>query len=411
MPRAPSRQDLEALYRAALAGVNGRRAVAAALEADAPRVPPAGAFHLLAVGKAASAMAHGVADVRGGDVAGGLVITRDGYGDPRLSERIPVRQLLAAHPVPDARSLEAGSALVDYLQCAPADARFLFLISGGASSLVERPAGRQDPAALAQFNEWLLASGLDIARMNALRKAVSTIKGGRLVRWLGGRRADGLLISDVPGDDSAVIGSGLLAADRETAHDGPPAEPLPPGMTPGPPPPEAALFDNVHLQIVASNTIARQAAADAARLRGWRVRVIDEPLTGEAEVLGRRVAQSLIDGPPGIMIMGGEPTVTLPEHPGRGGRMQTLALAAAESLADTDCLLLAAGTDGADGPGEDAGAIVDGGTDQRLRRAGFDPAPTLSRADAGSALAAAGDLLQTGPTGTNVMDLVIGFRP
>ncbi|MEX0385600.1 glycerate kinase type-2 family protein [Spiribacter onubensis] len=411
MPLAPSREDLEALYRAALAGVNGRRAVASALAASASRTPPAGAFHLLAVGKAASAMANGVADVRGGDVAGGLVITRDGYDDPRLLERIPVRQLLSAHPVPDMRSLEAGNALVDYLRRAPAEARFLFLISGGASSLVERPAGRQDPATLARFNEWLLASGLDIARMNALRKAVSTIKGGRLARWLDGRRADGLLISDVPGDDPAVIGSGLLAVDRENAHGARPVETLPPGMTPAPPPPDAALFENVHLRIVASNAIARRTCADMARSEGWGVRVIDELLTGEAERLGRQVAQCLINGPPGLVIMGGEPTVTLPEHPGRGGRMQTLALAAAESLAGTGCLLLAAGTDGADGPGEDAGSVVDGGTVQRMRRAGFDPAPTLSRADAGSALAAAGDLFQTGPTGTNVMDLVIGFRP
>ncbi|MEX0430057.1 glycerate kinase type-2 family protein [Spiribacter insolitus] len=411
MPSTPSRQDLVAFYRAALAGVNGRRAVASALEARGPGTPPPGAFHLLAIGKAASAMANGVADVRGEDVAGGLVITRAGYEDPRLPERIPVRQLLAAHPVPDARSLEAGNALVDYLRDAPADARFLFLISGGASSLVERPAGEQDPAALAQFNEWLLASGLDIARMNTLRKAVSTIKGGRLVRWLDGRRAHGLLISDVPGDDPAVIGSGLLAADRGTNPGGPLPASLPPGMTRASAPPDADIFDNVHLQIVASNAIARRACVDAARPGGWGVRVIDELLTGEAEQLGRRVAESVIDGPPGLVVMGGEPTVTLPEHPGRGGRMQTLALAAAESLAGSDCLLLAAGTDGADGPGEDAGAIVDGGTIQRLRRAGFDAALSLSRADAGSALAAAGDLLQTGPTGTNVMDLVIGFRP
>ena len=141
------------------------------------------------------------------------------------------------------------------------------------------------------------------------------------------------------------------------------------------------------------------------------MRTADALLTGEAEALGRQVAESLLQGPTGMFVMGGEPTVTLPARPGRGGRMQTLALSAAGRLAGSDCLLLAAGTDGADGPGEDAGAIVDGGTLDRARRAGFDPAAALAQADAGRVLTGTGDLLQTGPTGTNVMDLVIGLKP
>mgnify|MGYP002152241414 CR=1 FL=1 len=403
---------LQAVYRAALVAVDGRGAVSRALREPDSSVPP-GPLHLLAIGKAAAAMAHGAADARGDDIVGGLVITRSGYDDPALPQRLPVRQLTAPHPVPDARSLAAGEALVDYLSGAPADSRFLFLISGGASSLVERLAGDADAAALAALNEWLLASGLDIGRMNAIRKRVSTIKGGRLARWLAGRRADVLLISDVPGDDPAVIGSGLLAPDHGQMADAATVAALPGAIAPAPPAPSPgdALFATVHSRIVASNSMARSAAAAAAAEQGWPVRSEPALLRGEAATLGVDIAQALRAGAPGCVIQGGEPTVTLPPTPGRGGRMQALALAAAGVLADSPCLLLAAGTDGADGPGEDAGALVDGGTLARGAAAGLDAAAALAAADAGRFLAASGDLLQTGATGTNVMDLVIGLKP
>ncbi len=397
-------------HRAAVDAVNGRQAVAQAL-VEHPLA--ASSVHLIAIGKAASAMAHGAADQLSDQIVGGLVITREGYDDANLAPRIPVRTLTAPHPIPDARSLDAGETLVNYLANAPADAHFLFLISGGASSLVERLADEGQTKDLARLNEWLMASGWDITRMNQLRKAVSSIKGGRLAQWLAGRAADVLLISDVPGDDPAVIGSGLLFADRNRVEaNALVAElPFPMPLAKSPPRPDDPMFARVHAQIVASNSLAIAAAAHAGRAAGWPVHCPQRFLDGPADALGVTLADELLNTAPGLLIWGGEPTVTLPARPGRGGRMQTLALAASARLAGHPAVLLAAGTDGADGPGEDAGAIVDGGSQARGEAAGLDRAQCLAAADAGRFLHASGDLIQTGSTGTNVMDLVIGFQP
>ncbi len=407
---ASHRDALEKIHAAAIAAVQGRAAVRHSLT----KTPlDQGPWHIVAIGKAAMSMAHGAADVLDQQVASAIAITRHGYADPSLEERLPVQTFTAPHPVPDARSLAAGDALVRFLDQAGDDARFLFLISGGSSSLVERLAGDTDADALAKLNEKLLAGGLDIGRMNRIRKAVSTLKGGRLVNWLRGRRAEVLLISDVPGDDPAVIGSGLLAGEAAPISEAEARSVLPEGLTLAEPPPapDDARFAWVKSRIVASNAHAMQAAAEAAREMGYAACCSDAFLQGEASTLGKALAESLVQGAPGISIWGGEPTVTLPRNPGRGGRMQALALAAAQTLAGTDALMLAAGTDGADGPGEDAGAVVDGGTIARGTAAGLDAAQCLAAADAGRFLAASGDLIQTGVTGTNVMDLVIGLRP
>ena len=400
---------LERVYAAAIAAVGGRQAVARALSAET--APPPGPVYLVAVGKAAAAMAHGVADSPAYPVRNGLVITREGYQDPALGRRLPVRQLESAHPIPDERSLEAGEALVQFLTTAPANARFLFLISGGASSLVERLEGDGDQLGLARLNQSLLASGLDIARVNAVRQHYSTIKAGRLARWLAGRPADVLLISDVPGDNPAVIGSGLLVPSVPNLS-GSGVDLRFKGLQPAPTPPATGdpLFQHITITVVASNATARAAAAQAGRAAGWDVHVEDTLLTGEAAAAGPAIARQLVAGPQGMFVQGGEPTVTLPPNPGQGGRMQTLALSAAAELADSPCALLAAGTDGADGPGDVAGAIVDGETLSRGEAAGGNLQDALANADAGRFLSLSGDLLVTGGTGTNVMDLVIGLR-
>lgn len=407
---ADHRELLERLHQASIAAVGGRRAVARTLKEGQV---PSGPLHVIAVGKAAAAMLHGAVDVRGQDIAAALLITREGYEDAQLVERVAVEVYTAPHPVPDKRSLIAGEQLVRFIEQAPIDAHFLFLISGGASSLVERLAGQADASALAALNAQLLASGRDIGQMNQLRKAVSTIKGGRLARWLQGRRADVLLISDVPGDDPAVIGSGLLFADPNPLPSADVAQQLPAGLicADPAPSPDAACFETVHGQIVASNVMALSAAQQTAQAQGWRVASYPASLSGEAAVLGQRLANSLLNGPAGITLWGGEPTVSLPANPGRGGRMQALALAAAQALQGSDAVLLAAGTDGADGPGEEAGAIVDGATIARGQAKHCSAEQALSKADAGGFLQASGDLLRTGATGTNVMDIVIGLKP
>jgi hydroxypyruvate reductase len=165
------------------------------------------------------------------------------------------------------------------------------------------------------------------------------------------------------------------------------------------------------LQILADNRRARRAALAHARALGYAVHEPAELLAGDAAAAGRRLAAILLEGPPGVTIWGGETTVRLPPAPGVGGRNQHLALAAAGVLAGSDsCYLLAAGTDGSDGPTEDAGALVDGCTLQRASLEGFDAESSLAAANAGPLLEASGDLIATGPTGTNVMDLVIGLK-
>lgn len=404
------REALQACYQAALDAVGGRAAVARALRRR-PLAP--GPVRLLAVGKAAAAMARGAVDALGDAIAGGVVVTREGYADPELPALAPLRQLESAHPVPDERSLAAGQALVDELAAAPADARYLCLISGGASSLAELLPEGVGVDALAALNEALLASGRDIHAMNRIRKAVSRIKGGRLARWLDGRPARVLLISDVHGDDPAVIGSGLLFPDEHpSGPDDVPADlaalcpPADPAPGPGDP-----VFAGLEAELVASNRDALEAAAAAARQRGFAVHRHRRFLEGDAVAAGREIGRQLRAGPAGIHLWGGEPTVVLPPRPGRGGRMQALALAAAIELAGRDdAWLLAAGTDGADGPGGDAGALVDGGTLARGGAVYPDAEAALAAADAGSFLAASEDLLRTGATGTNVMDVVIGLR-
>ncbi len=406
---ANPRDTLQAVYQAAIKAVNGRTAVSRALVSSPP---PSGPIHLVAIGKAAMAMTHGAVDALGDQITAALAITRVGYDDPELLGRLPVVIHTAPHPVPDERSLIAGEALTQFLDSAPDDARFLFLISGGASSLVERLSDGADAHALATLNQQLLAGGLDIVQMNRIRKAVSTIKGGRLSGWLRGRKTQVLLISDVPGDDPAVIGSGLLAGDPDPMSPTEAARRVPPGLevADAPPAPDSPALACIDLRVIASNTIALDAAEKAAQQAGWPVIRSSQFLQGESAPLGAELAKTLVNGPPGIILWGGEPTVTLPPEPGRGGRMQTLALAAAQVIRDAPCWMLAAGTDGADGPGEDAGALVDGQTLARGEQAGLSVSDCLLAADAGRFLQAAGDLLQTGATGTNVMDLVIGLK-
>lgn len=404
------REFLQQLHVAAVAAVNGRDAVANALTANPLGSKP---ITLIAIGKAAASMAHGALDVLQNQVKRGLIITREGYADELLLPRAAIEQLETAHPVPDARSLAAGTRLVEFLTEAPAESQFLFLISGGASSLVERLPEGGSAEALVELNSALLAGGLDIGQMNRIRKAFSTIKGGRLTQWLGLRSTKVLLISDVPGDDPGVIGSGLLFADEQ----GPPspdqlaALKIEMAPAPAPPSPQDSVFASIDWEIVASNSIALNAVEAAATAAGVAVNRHPEFLEGEAVTCGKQLAQALMDGNPGIHIWGGEPTVNLPPNPGRGGRMQTLALAAACELQGTDKWLLAAGTDGADGPGEDAGAIIDGETIKRGSAAGLTAERCLEAADAGNFLAASNDLVKTGYTGTNVMDVVIGWCP
>lgn len=408
------RENLLAIYQAAIDGANGCHAVkryleSHPLEGEAP-------CYLIAIGKAAVSMAEGAFDILGGHIRRALVITRYGYGDRSGRGAVPLELIEAGHPQPDENSLRAGERLLALLDEAPGDARFIFLISGGASALVEVLPPSVTLETLQQINRWLLGSGLAIGEINQVRRALSLIKGGRLISYLHGRPALVLLMSDVPGDDPAVIGSGLLVAQNSSVSDVVKSR-LPDWLLAHIESDADEISDNavvVETAIIASSRDARVAAAARAKELGYDVHLHEQFLDGDAVEVGRWLVEELRSVAAGIHIWSAETTVQLPEAPGQGGRCQQLALAFAGSVGVEDkTVLLAAGTDGGDGginrEGADAGAIVDAGTVSRGVEDGFDVAIALRQANAGAFLEASGDLISTGPTGTNVMDLIIGF--
>jgi len=401
------RRDALAIAQAALAAVHGRVVVAQELRDHAVTAP----VHLIAVGKAAAAMANGALDVWGDAIVRGLVITKLGHGEHSLAQRDHFICMKSAHPLPDARSVTAGAALLDFIESTPADAGLLFLISGGASSLVEVLAPGVSLAELQRANAWLLGSGLPIAAINTVRKMLSGIKGGKLLKWLGGRTTLALLISDVQHDDPALIGSGLLSAGADPPSIDTLA--LPSwliDLCQRAPRVDTAADAQVETRIVACLADAKRTAAQHAQALGYACHLHAEFLADDAGHTGQALAHGLCTAALAVHIWGGETTVVLPACPGRGGRNQTLALAAALALQDrADCVLLALASDGSDGPGEDAGALVDGGSVARGVLAGCDAQQCLTNADAGTFLEASGDLVHTGPTGTNVMDILIGI--
>jgi hydroxypyruvate reductase len=407
MPSDPRRVLLEC-FQAALAAVNGERVVHDWLAQH----PLSGNIALIAVGKAACAMARGAHRALDKGIADALIITKHGY-----AESLPWPVHESGHPLPDAASLDAGERLRSFISAASTKTTVLVLISGGASALLEELPEGMALGDLQAVNQWLLGSGLDIHAMNAIRKRLSCIKGGRLAQLLAPRKVICLAISDVPGDDPRAIGSGPLVADarlHEPFDDSSLPEFLRALLLTAPPAPQPGdpCFNNVRFEIVASVSMACEAAAQTVRAQGFEPVVHASLLAGEAAMTGRQCAHVLSRSKPGLVhIWSGEATVVLPANPGRGGRCQQLALAAAQELdGQKNAWLLAAASDGSDGPTEEAGALVDGETIARGHDEGFDAAQSLAAADAGHFLEASGDLVQTGPTGTNVMDLVIGFR-
>jgi len=384
----PRRELLLTLLQAALDCVDGRRCVREALEGDGAgeALKSPGSIWLAAVGKAAPAMALGAYDALGGRIARALIITREGHTPPELQRARGVEVVAGSHPVPDERSLAAGERLLEWVETLPREAQPLFLVSGGASSLVEVLKAPTTLADLESFTARELAAGTAIGELNAKRIALSRIKGGRLTARLAGRAARALFVSDVPGDDPNVIGSGIfgLASEGE---------------------------DRVERLVVASVERAVAGAAAAARARGLAVHAPDRRFDDDALRLAARFAHELRLTPAQVCVWGGESTVQLPVNPGKGGRNQHLALAAAKLIAgNVDLMLLAAGTDGTDGVTEDAGALVDAESCARVAVGGLDVDECLAHADSATALAASGDLVHLGPTGTNVGDLVIGLK-
>jgi glycerate 2-kinase len=356
-------------------------------EALAAHAPPADVrIHVAAVGKAATSMALGAHEALGSAIERMLVITRDELGLSELASRANAEAHLSAHPLPDERSLAAGERLIGWVDELPPQVWPLFLISGGSSALVEVPEANATLADLEALTRESFVRAMPIGELNARRAALSRIKGGRLATRLAGRPGRALFVSDVPDDDPRVIGSGLMG-------------------------PAASGPDRIERAVVASIDDAVAAVAAGATALGLRAHAAARRFADEATRLAARFAHELSLSPAQLMVWGGESTVQLPPNPGRGGRNQHLALAAARLIAGHDeLMLLAAGTDGSDGVTTDAGALVDAESCARVALAGLDADECLRAGDSASALEACGDLVHTGPTGTNVGDLVIGLK-
>ena len=362
---------LTQLFDTGVAAVRGDAAVSRALAEEGIALPD----QIIAVGKAATAMASAAHRMYPDTPL--LIVTKYGHA----ADAPPTAEVIeAAHPVLDDNSLLGGARLLEVINAMPAGSHLLMLVSGGASALAEAPVEGLDLEGLKRRTTQMLGSGADIHAMNKVRKTLSRIKGGKLLAAFGGAVVTTYAISDVEGDTLSVIGSGIGDAPTDAPFTFAP-------------------------RIVASNAIAREAVARAAGALSLPVQTNAEALYDDIETLGPRLAAALISGPPGLYIWGGEPTVVLPENPGQGGRNQALGLIIAREIAGHAGLhVLVAGTDGTDGPTDAAGALVDGTT--------WQPSGTdaLARADAGRWLDELGALLKTGPTGTNVMDLVIALK-
>ncbi len=433
--------DLDALMReifaAAVAAADPAAFTRTALDAAFPRGDEAlDRIWIIAAGMAAHAMAGAAttwAAARTATIVGGIVVgTHDG---PSLHPRIEV--LAGDHPIPGARSAAAAERVAALCDDVGANDIVLVLMSGGASALIGAPVDTISVAEFGALNELLLGSGLDVARMNLVRKRFSRWGAGRLAAALVPAIVQPVLLSDVPGDDPSAIGSGPCAPDASTAveietllrgagiasrvplsvaaHIGA----VRAGELPETPKPDSIVFRRVRMPAVGGNHSALDGAARAATARGIpRVIVEHTPLSGDAASAGRAIARAALASAPGTCrIVGGETTVALAARHGTGGRNQQLALAAAQVLSQAGSggdaapcvMLLAAGTDGRDGPTDAAGAIVTNDTWNRIRAAGLDPARELDAFNAYAALDAARALVRTGPTGTNVADIVIAL--
>lgn len=430
VPRHP-RAQLEQIFHGALTAVAPGPAVHRAVSGLA--IPDGTWIRILALGKAAVPMATAATDAL---ASRGLSI-RDGLVVPTHSTTLPhpaLRVVPGDHPIPGTRSGEAAREVGHFTRQGRPGDLVLVLLSGGTSSLIAAPVDTFPAADFVALHEALLRSGQPIGVVNRLRRRCSRWGAGRLALALAPARIELLAISDVPGDVIADIGSGPCSPDPDRAaglRDFLRSAALWPelpasvqrlldgavdGTFPDTPQAGDPRLSSVSTCVIAANRHAVAGAVRAAAAAGFRARAMPEPLTGEAAPMGRQIAERLLSLEPSsrqCLIWGGETAVHLNRGTkGSGGRSQELALAAAQALAGAggdSPALLAAGTDGQDGSTPAAGGVVFPGTWQRIQAAGRNPSSDLATHDSHLALAAADALVITGPTGTNVMDLVIGI--
>ena len=429
--------DALAIARAGVRSVDPTRAVARVLERRGRNlrlegrpipVGPGAGLRLVAIGKASGALFDAVARISGRSVEGIAVLPK-GYPRPRRATTV----VEGNHPVPERDSFAAGRALLDYVRSIPRTDSVLFLLSGGGSAVADVPTPDLRDEDLTATTHALLASGAPIGPMNAIRRHLSQVKGGRLAAATEARWRGTIAISDVVGDPPHDIASGPTVPDPTSFADaraavrryalagrlpsrvlrrlrtGPRA---PGGETPKPHDPR---LRSVPFVLAATNRIALEGARAEAQRRGYRTTILTDRMVGETRPVAERFATDLVSAMgarPVALLAGGETTVTLGPRPGRGGRNQEFAVASASVIVGRPTVVLSVGTDGIDGPTDAAGGWADGATLTRAHRARVDWPRALGRHAGYAALDRVGELLRTGPSGTNVMDLHIGLaRP
>jgi len=421
------REDLERIYRAAVDAVDPANLTSRALDAG---IPDASRVYVLAVGKASAAMASVLAARLGDNLAAATVVALPGTHSSRASDsRITLRE--SSHPLPSEKSQDAAKTALAMLSAASLDDLVIVALSGGASAMFAMPPDGVPLADKIALTQSLLRSGASIRELNTVRKHLSTIKGGQLLRAANGARVLSLILSDVPGDDLATIGSGLVAPDPMTYADaigvlkrrqlwGRAPESIRDhlergnaGEIPETPKRDDPMFERVTNVIIGSNRTALDAAEAAARDLGYAIDRSQE-LRGEANDLGRALATHMtaIAADRVCVIAGGEPVVTV-RGSGKGGRAQQAALALAMELSrvagNHRIAALFAGTDGIDGPTDAAGAFAFPDSVARANAAGINSETALSRNDAYHLFKGIGDLFVPGATGTNVADIFLGL--
>ena len=403
------RMDAERIARAAIEAVKPDEAVRRALKNTvlSERV------HLVAVGKAAWQMAAAAVRAMEHPLRFGIVITKYGHS---MGELPGIRIFEAGHPVPDENSYRATEAVLDMTAELTEEDTVLFLLSGGGSALFEKPLVK--PELLQQVTEILLRGGAQITEINTVRKRLSGVKGGRFAAHCAPARIEAVILSDVLGDPVDVIASGPAAADSATTAE---AKRIARKYGLDENPEVARLLEvetpksvpNVRTQIIGSVRQLCAAAEKVAKELGYECIFLSDCLSGEASDTGREMAQVLEQyagsGRRIALLAGGE-TVVHVKGTGLGGRNQELALAAAQVLEGIPgAALISVGSDGTDGPTDAAGGYADTDTVAQLREKGMDVQAYLDNNDAYHALDAVGNLIFTGPTGTNVNDLTVGL--
>lgn len=409
------RDLLQTYFDAAVMAAQPDRAVAQHLPER-----PKGRTIVVGAGKASAQMARAFELAWDGPIDDSLVVTRYGYGTP--CERIEVVE--AAHPVPDIAGFRAAQRMLEKVSGLGPDDLVVALISGGGSALLPQPAPGLSFEDEQAVNEVLLASGAPISVMNLIRNQLSAIKGGRLATAAAPARVATLIVSDIPGDDPALVASGPtvpMAAGRGEARraaelyrlDLPKAasELLASDLNP-PPAPDDARLARSSVSVIASAALSLDAAAARAKADGLVAHILSDAIEGEARdvaqvhaALAREVAvRNRPFHKPALILSGGETTVTIRGN-GKGGRNSEFLLAFALAIDGVEGITaLAADTDGIDGMGDNAGAFADGSSAARMRAKGLDPRAMLANNDAYTAFAAIGDIFAPGPTGTNVND-------